>query len=237
MPSYCKNKLPCLLPTYFPTPSEACNNVWPSPTVTQSSTGTKGNRSWKRQTPLKQCGSLRRVHFCSKKFSADGTLNRSQSYWISSRFPQRWQATRASSTAYVAAHNGEIHCWKTASPPPLVFDVGTYRTHDWIFAPIIICAELFLIGSRVANGWPYPTMRPGSHQRFHNPHNNMGLFWTLEPHRESVFQSIARLIETISIPAACTLRKWGGSKFHAHQAPPNDIFVGFLTPGPRPSRI
>src|SRR3989304_5622408 len=66
MPSYCRNRRPGVLPTYRATPSEACNNVWPSPTVTHCLSGTNGNNSWKRQTPLKQCGLARCDHFSSK---------------------------------------------------------------------------------------------------------------------------------------------------------------------------
>ena len=39
----------------------------------------KGSRSWNRHTPLKQCGSLRRAHFCSNAAKRTGHRSRSHS--------------------------------------------------------------------------------------------------------------------------------------------------------------
>ena len=57
IPSYCRNRPPGFMPTYWPTLSAGCRSVCPSPMVTTSSGGANGSSSRNRQTPLKQSGS------------------------------------------------------------------------------------------------------------------------------------------------------------------------------------
>ena len=135
IPSYCKYSRPGATPTYLATPSEAWSSVCPSPTVTHCRKGANGSRSWNRHTPLKQCGSLRRAHFCSNSASEPGTRSRSHSYATSNRLPQRSQATRISSMAYVARQAGEIHCWYAAvgggnGVPPITEVDDVAHTHQ-----------------------------------------------------------------------------------------------------------
>src|SRR5579864_4370644 len=79
MPSYCKNNRPGLIPAYEATVSARCRIVWPSPIVSTCSGGANGSNSRKRQTPLKQSGSVRLDHLAAKSFSDFGGDKRFQS--------------------------------------------------------------------------------------------------------------------------------------------------------------
>ena len=96
MPSYCKCSRSGLTPRNGRPPATTCSSVCPSPTVTHCSTGINGSRLWKRHTPLKQCGSLRRAHLSSKTLPRPRRTDLGQSYATSKQAAATWQATRTS---------------------------------------------------------------------------------------------------------------------------------------------